>query len=103
MWRTPIGKLRLLGMLEGASFVVLLFVAMPLKYVAGQPLAVRIVGMAHGVLFLMFCFALVHVRTQHDWKLMKAGKVLIAALLPFGPFVIDRSLKRDEQAASGVS
>ena len=51
---TPLRQLRLVALLEGTSFVVLLFIAMPLKYLADLPLAVRIVGSVHGALFLMF-------------------------------------------------
>ena len=56
---TTIGRLRVIGLLEGISFLVLLGVAMPLKYVWDEPQAVRGVGMAHGVLFLAYVTAAV--------------------------------------------
>ncbi|MBF9224019.1 DUF3817 domain-containing protein [Hymenobacter ruricola] len=56
---TGLGRLRLVAILEGVSFLVLLLVAMPLKYLAGQPQAVRPVGMAHGLLFVLYCFLLI--------------------------------------------
>jgi len=96
MLKTPIGRLRLIGMIEGVSFILLVGVAMPLKYLAGKPAAVSIFGMAHGLLFILFCFALLQAMTAHGWSIKKSLKPFIAALLPFGPLVIDRSL-RDEQ------
>ncbi len=95
---TPLGRLRRVGILEGISFVLLLFVAMPLKYLADMPMAVSVVGMAHGVLFIVLCYFLMEVRSEYRWSLIKAGKVLLAALLPFGPFVIDRRLKEEDEA-----
>ncbi len=101
MPESPIGRLRLAGIVEAISFLLLLGVAMPLKYVWGQPLGVKLVGWVHGVLFITFCFALNGARTAHDWPTSKSVKVLIAALLPFGPFVIDHGLKEEETATEG--
>ena len=61
---SALGRLRLLGFLEGASFLILLGGAMPLKYAAGMPGAVRIVGMAHGVFFIGYCIAIVLATVQ---------------------------------------
>ena len=101
MTRTPIGRLRRVGILEGVSFLVLLGIAMPLKYLWGQPLAVRIVGLIHGVLFLWFCGVLLTAKDAAGWDLKKAGRILVAALLPFGPFVIDSGLRREDEALRG--
>ncbi len=98
MTHSPIGRLRLVGILEGVSFLVLLGIAMPLKYLCGQPLAVRIVGLIHGLLFLWFCGVLLNAKDAAGWDLKKAGRVFVAALLPFGPFVIDRGLRREDEA-----
>jgi len=98
MWKTPVDRLRLIGWFEGASFVLLLGVAMPLKYIWGEPLAVRIVGMAHGVLWMGFCAVLVDARKDQDWSLRQAAVPLVASLLPFGPFVIDRRLREGAAA-----
>lgn len=95
---SPIGRLRLVGVIEAISFLLLLGVAMPLKYLAGEPLGVKVVGWVHGVLFILFCFALNGARMAHDWSIGKSARVLAAALLPFGPFVIDRGLKEEEEA-----
>lgn len=86
-------------MLEGASYIALLGIAMPLKYLADMPLAVRIVGSIHGALFIVFLIALIQAWTDRSWKLGLAAKVFIASLLPFGPFVIDGSLKKEQEAS----
>ncbi len=101
MTQTPIGRLRLVGMLEGLSFLILLGIAMPLKYMWGQPLAVRFVGMIHGVLFIWFCGVLLNAKDAAGWNLKKSGRILLAALLPFGPFVIDGSLRREDEVLKG--
>lgn len=90
---TALGRVRLLGLIEGWSFVALIFVAMPLKYLADQPMAVRVVGMAHGVLFLALCAAALqaHLEEAH-WPLKRTAAIIIGALLPFGPFVVDAKL-----------
>jgi integral membrane protein len=63
----PLRQLRLIAFLEGLSFVLLLFVAMPLKYLAELPMAVRIVGSVHGLLFLVFVAALYRVVLEQEW------------------------------------
>lgn len=99
MLKSPIGRLRLIGMLEGISFILLLGIAMPLKYLAGKPQAVSVVGMAHGILFTLFCLALLQVMNACDWSIKKALRPFLAALIPFGPFLIDRQLKAEEERA----
>jgi len=96
MFKSPVHTLRLLALTEGTSFLVLLGVAMPLKYLAGLPQAVKVFGWAHGVLFVALCFLLLKVTLEERWPLGRSAMVFLAALLPFGPFVIDRRLKRYE-------
>lgn len=68
---------------------------MPLKYFAGQPEAVRIVGMAHGVLFLAYVLAIVHAQIEYDgWPMKRSLLLVLASLLPFGPFIVDRKILR---------
>jgi integral membrane protein len=90
-----VSLLRRIAFMEGISFLVLLCIAMPLKYWAGVPLAVKIVGWAHGILFISLLLALAQAKRRARWSVGYAGWVVIAALLPFGPFVIDRRLQRD--------
>ena len=60
----PVTFLRRVALAEAVSYLILVAIAMPLKYLADQPLAVRYVGMAHGVLFILFCWALLRVLTK---------------------------------------
>ena len=92
----PIARLRTIAMIEGISFLVLLFIAMPLKYIWGQPQAVRIIGMAHGVLFVIFCAALLHTTIAAKWPLGRPALLFLASIIPFGPWIIDRRMKNYE-------
>jgi integral membrane protein len=68
---------------------------MPLKYLAGLPLAVRVAGSVHGLLFLMFIAALYHVSRTRRWPLRRSLLAFVSSLLPFGTVVFDRSLRRE--------
>lgn len=87
-------------MAEGVSFLVLLGIAMPLKYAAGIVIAVKIAGWIHGALFIAFMYSLIVARAEAGWDLKKTAGYLVAALLPFGPFVVDRRLRDDEAAVN---
>jgi len=92
---TPLGRVRLLGIIEGWSFVVLLFGAMPLKYLFGYPQAVSVVGMAHGVLFLALIAAALQAQVEDEtWPLKRTAIVILGALLPLGPFVVEAKILR---------
>ena len=91
-------KLRLLGHIEGGSLLLLLFVAMPLKYLANQPDAVRIVGTAHGFLWIAYLIALAVVWRVEKWPFQTVFLGGVASVLPFGPWVFDRYLQRTSQA-----
>ncbi len=94
---TPIGRLRIVGILEGISYLLLLGIAMPLKYFAGLPVFVKIIGSIHGALFILFCAALLQAMLTARWSIIRAGIVFIACLVPFGTFVIDGRLKRGDE------
>ncbi|MEZ4379920.1 MAG: DUF3817 domain-containing protein [Nannocystaceae bacterium] len=96
--QTTIGRLRLIGLIEGTSFLVLLGIAMPLKYLAGRPEAVKFVGWAHGVLFMLFILALFHAASDREWPLKKMAAGFIAAVIPFGTFIFDANLRREAEA-----
>ncbi|NUP14342.1 MAG: DUF3817 domain-containing protein [Polyangiaceae bacterium] len=102
MLSSPIGRVRLVGMVEGASFVALLGIAMPLKYFADLPMAVRIVGMAHGVLFLAYLAVIFLAVRNKAWPGARAPMLVVASLLPFGPFFVDGQL-RDRERELGAS
>jgi integral membrane protein len=80
-------------MLEGLSFIVLVFIAMPIKYIGGDPTWVTHVGRIHGLLFVAFGFTLYDAKSSEGWTAQQALVPFVAALLPFGPFIIDRRLK----------
>ena len=103
MLHTSIGRLRAIGFIEGLSFLLLLGVAMPLKYFAGMPQAVTAAGWVHGILFISFCIALTQAHQDANWSPWRSGTVLIAALLPFGPFAIDKKLRREEEVMRNLS
>lgn len=90
---TTMGRLRLASILDGVSFLVLLGIAMPLKYFADLPVAVTIVGSLHGGLFLALCLclllALIGKKLSFGWCVI----VFICALLPMAPFLLDRKLR----------
>jgi integral membrane protein len=96
---TALRHLRLVALLEGTSFLGLLFIAMPLKYLAGLPLAVRIVGSVHGALFLVFLAALYRAASQRRWPARRWLIAFVSSVVPFGTFVFDRSLRREIAAA----
>ena len=87
-------SLRLLGNIEGISYLLLLGVAMPMKYFFGFPMAVKIVGMAHGVLFIAYCLLLALQMRANKWNLLFGIYLFVATLVPFGTFVTDRKLAK---------
>ena len=101
MPRTLIGKFRLTGFIEGISFLLLLGVAMPLKYYWGMPIYVKIVGMTHGILFILYCLQLYLTMRHHKWSLGYAAYLFVAALIPFGTFYTDRRLRQLAAAQGG--
>lgn len=88
-----IQTLRILGNIEGISYLLLLGIAMPMKYFFGIPMAVKIVGMAHGVLFLAYCLLLVLQIRMNKWHVLFGIYLFVATLIPFGTFVTDRKLR----------
>lgn len=92
---TALGRFRFIALLEGVSFLVLLCIAMPLKYIAGYNDAVKYTGWAHGVLFVLYIFLLLQVWQQYKWKFGKVVFAFVASLIPFGTFVLDNRLKKE--------
>jgi integral membrane protein len=92
---TALRQLRIVALLEGTSFLALLFIAMPLKYLADLPVAVRIVGSVHGALFLMFLAVLYRAGSARGWPGRRWLIAFVSSVVPFGTFVFDRSLRRE--------
>ncbi len=90
---------RKIAFAEGVSFLVLLLVAMPMKYMADMPLAVTIVGGLHGALFVGFIVLALLVKDSYKKSFGWLAKSFIASILPFGTFVMDKQWKREEANA----
>jgi len=92
---SSIGRLRVIGFLEGVSLLALLGIAVPLKYAFGNPALVKMIGPVHGVLFLLFVLNTLQVGIEQHWRFRTTTwKVLLACLVPFGTFYIDRTILR---------
>ena len=85
----------MVGMAEGISFLVLLLIAMPLKYLANIPEAVKVMGWIHGALFVIFIYFAFEVMVALNKNLIWLIKAFVAAFIPLGTFVFDRQLKKD--------
>lgn len=107
MLRTPVGRVRAAGLVEGVSALVLFFVAMPLKYgpPAGSELAatgkqaVFWVGAIHGGLFILYALVTFVAWGQGALRFKHVAMAAAASIVPFGPFVVDGILKRHEERA----
>jgi integral membrane protein len=88
-----------IAFLEGLSYIVLLGIAMPLKYFLGFPLAVKVTGWAHGVLFMLYVALLLTCWIKCKWSFWRVCGYFIASLLPIVPFLVERQLKSEYRAA----
>ncbi|NEN22216.1 DUF3817 domain-containing protein [Cryomorpha ignava] len=79
-----------IGRLEVLSFLVLLLIAMPMKYFMDFPLAVKYVGWAHGVLFMLYAGAIAILGYQYKWKFIRMFLLFISAFIPFGPILMEK-------------
>jgi integral membrane protein len=93
---------RKVALAEGLSYLALLFLAMPLKYIWDIPQAVSVVGMIHGILFILYIWILIRVWIDRNWKFSRATIAVIASLVPFGTMMFDPSLKREAEALKKV-
>ena len=89
-------KFGLINTIEGYSYILLLFVAMPMKYLLGIPMAVKIVGMVHGILFIMFCMLLFRAWQDVNWPFKNNIVFFAASLVPFGTFFTKSKIKTYE-------
>jgi integral membrane protein len=92
----------MIALAEGTSFLILLCIAMPMKYLMGMPLAVRVVGSIHGLLFLLYVAKLAKLRSAYGWDNTFSMQAFVASILPFGTFLFDKYL-RDKEAATNRS
>ena len=89
-------KFGLINTIEGYSYIILLFIAMPMKYMLGIPIAVKIAGMAHGILFILFCILLLKAWQDVNWTFKNTVIFFIASLIPFGTFFTKSKIKTYE-------
>ncbi|HLO43317.1 MAG TPA: DUF3817 domain-containing protein [Leadbetterella sp.] len=91
--KTKIGRLRIIGFLEGITLLILVFVAVPLKYYFGIPSLTKMLGPIHGAIFLLFLFNSLSVGVEQGWKFRTTTwKVILACFIPFGTFYIDKTI-----------
>jgi integral membrane protein len=92
---TTFSRFRLISFIEGISFLILVFIAMPLKYLAGIPLAVKIAGMTHGILFILFIIALIMAYKKYSWNNSLTFKLFVYSIIPFGFILIEKTIMKD--------
>lgn len=95
-------QFRVVAYVEGISFLLLLGVAMPLKYLADLPLAVRIMGSLHGALFVAFVVTLARAAGSRGWPVTRSAWMFASSLVPFGMLVLDRALQRELSGAASA-
>lgn len=97
---SEVRRFRITALAEGSSFLVLLCIAMPMKYLMGLPRVVTVVGAIHGILFLVYVAQLAKLRATYQWDNRFSFYAFLASLLPFGPFVFDKHLRQKEIAVN---
>ena len=80
---------RLVALLEGVSYILLLFIAVPIKYWGGEEQWVKLLGMPHGILFVSYVIFAFLIKENENWGMKDLGIVLLASILPFGTFYVD--------------
>ena len=86
-------RFRIISIIEGLSYLLLVFIAMPLKYMFDYPLAVKVVGMSHGVLFILFFLALVMAMNRYKWKFL-GFQLFVYSLIPCGFILIGKIIMK---------
>lgn len=94
---------RLVSFIEGCSLLLLLFVAMPLKYYAGMPAVVWYVGMGHGILFMLFAALSLTVSHRQGWSVGYWLLVLLLGVVPFGFLLLDTRLRAETRSVAAES
>ena len=88
---------RIIAFLEGLSYVLLLFIAVPIKYLKNDPSYVKMLGMPHGLLFMGYIALAIVLRTDNQWIKNNFFMVLMASVIPFGTFVVEKKLNKTIQ------
>jgi len=87
----------MISLAEGLSFLLLLGIAMPLKYFLDQPLMVKYLGWLHGLLFVIYVVLLCYLTIQMKWKFRRLFFYFLAAFFPFAPFFVERQLRKESE------
>lgn len=85
---------RIISFLEGVSYLLLLFIATPVKYLGDDPSYVKMLGMPHGILFMLYVILAFLLRAEMKWNNKEFGVVLLASIIPFGTFYVDKKYLR---------
>ena len=85
---------RIIALLEGVSYIVLLFIAVPIKYILHDEFYVKMLGMPHGILFIMYILLAFKIRNRMNWNLNQFIIIIISSLIPFGTFYVDSKYLR---------
>lgn len=94
MFKTELDRFKTVALFEGISFIILLFIAMPLKYIWLMPVFVKVVGMIHGGLFLLYLYTQFEASRKYGWGLKDNAIYLLASVIPFGTFFSDKKLAK---------
>ncbi|MGJ8695959.1 MAG: DUF3817 domain-containing protein [Verrucomicrobiaceae bacterium] len=98
MFQFPLGLLRLFSLLDGLSFLILLYFSIYEKRILGNDDAIRTPGMIHGAIFTVFFILLLVCWDRYKWSLKRCAQVFLCALIPFAPFFLEPSLKREQES-----
>ena len=93
MLNSALQRFRIISAIEGLSYLILVFIAMPIKYMGDNPYYVKIFGMAHGVLFILFMISLFETKRKESWDTGFMFQLFVLSLIPFGAFVIENRVK----------
>jgi integral membrane protein len=85
---------RIVSILEGVSYLLLLFIATPIKYLQGDASYVKMLGMPHGILFMLYVVIAFVIKKEMNWDNKTLAIVLVASIIPFGTFYIDKKYLR---------
>jgi len=98
--RTAYDRYRVMAYVVGTLLIVLVFVGVPLKHFAGEPAVASVVGVAHGVLFMVYLACALQLAVGRRWSVLKVLVVFAAGLVPFLTFYMERRVSREERARS---
>lgn len=93
MFSNALDRFRIISAAEGLSFLILVFVAMPIKYIGENPHPVKIFGMIHGILFIIFMFSLFNAKIKEKWNVGFIFQLFVLSLIPFGAILIEKRVK----------